>query len=85
MRHGSSLGTGDSEPVTNGVNAFDIEVIHPDDFLLSQLDMGSRIVLDALTAQAGAAKNPRLSLDDILTSLQRAGAVKFVDEVRRRM
>lgn len=64
---------------------FDVEVIHPDDFLMSQLDMRSRTVLDTLLAQANAAKNPRLSLDDVLNSLARAGAPRFVDEVRRRL
>lgn len=64
---------------------FDVEVIHPDQFLMSQLDMRSRTVMEVLTAQAGAAKNPRLSLEDVLNSLVRAGVPQFVDEVRRRL
>lgn len=67
------------------VAAFDIEVIHPDDFLMSQLDMGSRTVLDALASQAAAAKSPQQSLDDVITSLARAGVPRFAEEVRRRL
>jgi len=63
----------------------DLEVISPDDFLLSQLDMRSAIVLQAIEAQAAATRNPRRSVDDVLTSLLRAGVPGFVDEVRRRI
>src|SRR5690606_40181283 len=48
--------------------SLDVEVIHPDDFLLSQLDMRGRTVLESLVAQADAASNPRLRLEDVLTS-----------------
>lgn len=64
---------------------FDVEVITPDDFLLNQLDMRSPVVIDALTAQAAATRNPARSLDDVLTALARAGAPAFVDEVRARL
>lgn len=70
---------------TQSVTVLGIEVIHPDDFLISQLDMGSRTVLESLAAQAAAAKNPKQSLDDVITSLDRAGAPRFADEVRRRL
>ena len=63
---------------------YDLEAIHPDRFLLSQLDMTHQTVLDALDGQAAAAKNPRLDREDVLTSLARAGVPQFVDEVRRR-
>ncbi len=67
------------------LDRFELEVIHPDEFLMSQLDMRSRTVLEVLEAQANATRNPRLSLDDVLTSLVRAGVPNFVDEVRRRL
>lgn len=63
----------------------DLEVISPDDFLLSQLDMRGAIVLHALETQADATRNPRRSVDDVLTSLHRAGVPGFVEEVRRRI
>jgi len=64
---------------------FDVEVITPDDFLLSQLDMRSPVVIDALTAQAAATRNPERSLEDVLAALARAGVPAFVDEVRGRL
>lgn len=63
----------------------DLEVISPDDFPLSQLDMRGAIVLHALETQADATRNPRRSVDDVLTSLHRAGVPGFVEEVRRRI
>ncbi|QAY59536.1 PIN domain-containing protein [Microbacterium protaetiae] len=67
------------------LSAFDVEAIHPDDFLMSQLDMRGRVVMDVLHAQAAATRNPTLSVDDVLTSLVRAGVPSFVDEARRRL
>lgn len=64
---------------------FDVEVISPDDFLLSQLDMRSAVVVDVLTAQAATTRNPERSLEDVLAALARAGAPAFVDEVRARL
>jgi len=62
----------------------EVEAISPDEFLLSQLDMRSPVVLDVLEAQAAATRNPRRSVDDVLTALTRAGVPDFVDEVRGR-
>lgn len=67
------------------MHRLDLEVISPDDFLLSQLDMRSVVVLEALEAQAAATRNPRRSLDDVLTALAKAGVPDFVDEVRGRL
>ena len=62
----------------------DLEVISPDDFLMSQLDMRSAVVMEVLEAQAAATRNPKRSLDDVLTALAKAGVPGFVDEVRGR-
>lgn len=67
------------------LNKFDLEVISPDNFLLSQLDMRGAAVLDVLKSQANATRNPKRSVDDVLTSLARAGVPAFVDEVRNRL
>lgn len=69
----------------HAMQRLDLEVISPDDFLLSQLDMRSAVVLDALDAQAAATRHPRRSVDDVLTSLAKAGVPNFVDEVRARL
>lgn len=63
----------------------ELEVISPDEFLLSQLDMRSAVVLQSLEAQATATRRPRRSMEDVLSSLARAGVPGFVDEVRRRI
>ncbi len=69
----------------DAMTRLDLEVISPDDFLLSQLDMRGAVVLEVLEAQAAATRSPRRSLDDVLTSLAKAGVPDFVDEVRGRL
>jgi predicted nucleic acid-binding protein len=61
-----------------------ISVVHPDDFLLDQLDLYPRLVQQALTAQAAASRRPELSYPQLLARLKRAGVGAFVDEVRHR-
>lgn len=67
------------------MRSLELEVISPDDFLMSQLDMRSAVVMEALSAQAAATRNPQRSLDDVLTALSKAGVPGFVDEVRSRL
>lgn len=67
------------------VGRFGIDVIGPDDFLLDQLDMASRHVIESVREQAAATKNPPLSLDDLLVKLARAGVPQFADEIARRL
>lgn len=69
----------------DAMRQFDLEVNSPDDFLLSQLDMRSAVVLEVLDAQAAATRHPRRSVDDVLTALAKAGVPNFVDEVRARL
>jgi len=65
------------------LDAFDVEAISPDEFLLNQLDLAPRAVLDCLHEQAAAAKGPSLSVEEVLVSVGRAGAPNFADEVLR--
>lgn len=67
------------------LDELELEVIPPDAFLLSQLDMRSAVVMSVLEAQAAATRNPRRSFDDVLTALSRAGAPDFADEIRSRL
>ena len=60
-----------------------IAVVEPDDFLLDQLDLAPRIVLDALREQAAHTRNPPLAPTDLLARLGRAGAPAFADEAGR--
>lgn len=61
----------------------EIAVVHPDDFLLDQLDLAPRVVLDVLREQAAHTRNPPLTPTDLLARLGRAGVPAFADEVSR--
>ena len=60
-----------------------IEVIHPDLFLLAQLDLAPRIVLDVLREQASHTRQPALTPIDLIARLARAGVPGFADEAGR--
>lgn len=57
--------------------------IDPDTFLLDQLDLAPRLVLDVLQEQAAHTRNPSLTPVDLLARLDRCGVPAFADEVRR--
>lgn len=61
----------------------EIAVVHPDDFLLDQLDLAPRVVLEVLREQAAHTRNPPLTPTDLLARLARAGVPAFADEVSR--
>lgn len=61
-----------------------VEAVHPQDFLLDQLDLYPHAVKAALRAQAAAARRPELSATELQARLRRAGVADFVDEVRLR-
>jgi predicted nucleic acid-binding protein len=65
------------------LDQLNIEVIHPDDFLLSQLDLAPRVILDILREQASQTKRPPLTPVDLIARLARAGAPGFADEAGR--
>ncbi len=66
-------------------NAFEIDVIDPDTFLLDQLDLAPSVVIEELRQQAAANKREPKTLSGLLDALARAGAPSFADEVRRRV
>lgn len=61
----------------------DLQVVHPDDFLLEQFDLYPRAVGAALAAQVVASARPALTPPALLDSLQRCGVPRFATEVRR--
>ena len=69
----------------HSVEEFDLEVIHPDTFLLDLLDLAPSVVVDELSQQAAANRRAPRTLVQILETLERAGAPAFADEVRRRI
>jgi predicted nucleic acid-binding protein len=60
-----------------------IAAVDPGDFLLDQLDLAPRVVLDVLREQAAHTRSPRLTPTDLLARLARAGVVAFADEAAR--
>ncbi|KAA2255641.1 PIN domain-containing protein [Solihabitans fulvus] len=60
-----------------------IDAVHPDAFLLDQLDLAPARVLGALAKQARRFRNPAMDLSGLLARLERCGVPEFTDEVRR--
>ena len=67
------------------VDPYQIDIIHPDDFLLDLLDLAPSIVIAELGRQAAANRREPRTLSGLLNALGRAGVPSFVDEVRRRV
>lgn len=61
-----------------------IEAVHPDAFLLDQLDLAPATVLAALRRQAGRFRKPPMDLSGLLARLERCGVPNFAEEIRRR-
>lgn len=61
---------------------YDIEVIHPDDFILYQIDMAPTLCCRAFQAQRSALKNPPLSVDTFLATLQKQQLPQTVSKLR---
>jgi predicted nucleic acid-binding protein len=64
---------------------YDIEVVHPDKFLLDQLDLYPGATIRALQEVVSNYDSPAMTMDDYLLALARSGVPKFADEVRDRL
>jgi len=62
---------------------FDVELVHPDDFLLDQLDLFPGLVVHTLHELAADYTNPPLQVEDVLEALRRAGVPRFAADARR--
>jgi predicted nucleic acid-binding protein len=60
-----------------------IDAVHPDTFLLDQLDLAPARVLSALTKQAQRFRRPSMDLSGLLARLERCAVPEFTEEVRR--
>lgn len=58
-------------------------MVHPDDFLLDQLDLFPGLVTQVLRELAEDYVDPPVSMNDVLETLRRAGVPRFVEDVRR--
>ena len=66
----------------SAVDPYDIRVVHPDDFLLDQLDLHPVRTREAIERQASAYAKRTMSFDDLLGALSRAGVPDFADAIR---
>jgi len=60
-----------------------LRAIHPDDFLLDQLDLSPPTMLRVIQEQAAHTRRPPLTQQDLAAALGRAGAPRFADEILR--
>lgn len=67
------------------VEPFDLEVVHPDDFLLDQLDLYHAPTLRALVDLVEGYDSPTMTVDDFLLALTRAGVPNFADVARSKL
>lgn len=61
---------------------YDVEVLHPDEFLLNQLDLSPGIALDVLRRQIAGYRDPAMDLFDLAAALDRCGCPNTADELR---
>lgn len=69
----------------SSLEPFDLEAVHPDDFLLDQLDLHYAPTLRALVELVEGYDSPSLTVDDLLRALARAGVPRFADEARSKL
>ncbi|HHL7586578.1 PIN domain-containing protein [Klebsiella quasipneumoniae] len=62
---------------------FDIEALHPDEFLSDLFDLNHALVLEAVRMQRSHLRNPPLTPDQFLQSLLQLGLPKTVTELEK--
>lgn len=66
----------------HSLGEYEVEAIHPDDFVLDLLDLSPAAVVGAVQEQARALKNPPRTLGDVLDTLRDNGLVQSVAKLR---
>jgi predicted nucleic acid-binding protein len=64
---------------------FDIAAVHPDDFLLDQLDLYPGLTLHVLQSQAASYRREPKSVLGLLVLLERSGLHRFASQARRHL
>lgn len=62
---------------------FAIDVIHPDDFILYQIDMAPTVCCRAIREQRLSLRNPEMDVDALLKSLQKQQLPQTVSRLRQ--
>ncbi|MBT0722465.1 recombination-associated protein RdgC [Rosenbergiella collisarenosi] len=65
------------------LNAFGIEALHPDDFVMDLFDLNRALVLSAATTQRSSLRKPPVSVDEYLEALLRQGMAQTVKELSK--
>lgn len=68
---------------TELLNRYNIELLHPDDFLHFQYDLGDALVITAVQRIRARLSNPPMSANDYLDRLEAQGLPKIVAELRK--
>jgi predicted nucleic acid-binding protein len=66
----------------DSLGEYEVEAIHPDDFVLGLLDLSPGAVVQAVHEQTRALKNPPRTLGDVLDTLRDNGLVQSVAKLR---
>jgi predicted nucleic acid-binding protein len=69
----------------SALKPFDIGVLHPDEFLLNQLDLYPGIIVGCLERQVAGYTHEPLTVRELLPRLKRCGVPRFAAEVRRHL
>ncbi|MCY9785543.1 PIN domain-containing protein [Nocardiopsis sp. EMB25] len=64
---------------------YDVLAVHPDDFLLDQLDLYPGLTLGVLEKQAASYRREPTTVPGVLALLERTGVPRFGAEVRRHL
>jgi len=65
------------------LDAFGIEALHPDDFVMDLFDLNRALVLSAVTTQRSNLRRPPMSVDEYLEALLRQGMAQTVKELSK--
>ena len=64
---------------------YDIVAVHPDEFLLDQLDLHPGVTVDVLRQQAASYRREPTTVQGVLALLERTGLPHFAAELRRHL
>ncbi len=70
------------EPV---LKRYDVVAIHPDEFLLDQLDLCPDVTIEVMRQQAASYRREPTTVAGVLVLLERTGVPRFAAEVRRHL
>lgn len=69
----------------DSVTPYDIAVVHPDDFMLDQLDLYPTLTLRVIEDISSAYEKPAMTAEELLRLLRKAGVPKFAAAVSARI